>query len=169
MMLKTRLENQLKTIRGISEQALSVFTRPEQWTHQVHDQANHALWFVGHLGTVDDFMIHGLAPERASVPQGYREKFAMGSRPSCDPAAYPPVDEVLAFMRERRETLLAVLAGLDEEALAKPAPAGVPPFVTDVASMFESAVWHEALHLGQVTVARRQLGNPPMADAPPRA
>ncbi len=42
MTLKERLANQLHVIRGISEQVLSVFTTPQQWTHQVHEQANHA-------------------------------------------------------------------------------------------------------------------------------
>ena len=161
---KERIENQLKLIRGISEQMLSVFTTPEEWTHRVHDRANHPLWFAGHVGSVDDFLMTAVAPERNSVPDGYREKFGMGSRPTSDPADYPPVEEVLAFWRGRRTALLEVLAGLTEEDLPKPCPEGVPEIMTDVASLFEAAVWHEAVHLGQVTVARRHLGHPPMVD-----
>jgi hypothetical protein len=163
--LKDRLESQLKLIRGISEQMLSAFQTPEQWTHQVHDEANHALWFAGHMGTVDNFMLRAVAPGQAGQPEGYQEKFGMGSRPTSDPADYPPVEEVLAFMRDRREKLLGVLAGLSEEDFAKPAPEGTPEFMPDVGSIFEAAVWHEAMHLGQVTIARRHLGHPPMAGA----
>jgi uncharacterized damage-inducible protein DinB len=169
MSLKGRLESQLKLIRGISEGMLAVFTAPEHWTHQVHDQANHALWFAGHIGTVDNFMIGHLAPEKSSLKEGYREKFGMGSRPTSNPADYPAADDVLAFMRERRQALLEVLAALDEKDLEQPAPEGLPEMISDVASLFETAVWHEALHLGQVTVARRQLGHPPMVDAPPQS
>ncbi|MBN2474466.1 MAG: DinB family protein [Pirellulales bacterium] len=164
MSVRTRLKGQLATIRGITEKLLSVFTTPEQWTHQVHDQANHALWFVGHIGTVDDFLIQRLAPEKTAVADEYRRMFGMGSRPTPNPADYPPTEEVLAFMRQQRETLLEILAGLSEDDMDRPTPDGTPEFMPDVASLFEAAVWHEALHLGQVTVARRHLGNPPMVD-----
>ena len=167
MPLNKRLENQLKVVRGIAEQMLAVFETPEQWTHQVHDQANHALWFVGHIGTVDDFMLRMAGSEKSSVPDGYREKFALGSQPTANAADYPPVEEVLAYWRRQRETLLATLAELSDDDLAKPAPAGGPGFITDVASIFESAVWHEAMHLGQVTVARRALGHAPLAGGKP--
>ncbi|MFZ5833432.1 MAG: DinB family protein [Planctomycetota bacterium] len=169
MQVKQRLEQQLRTVRGISEQALSVFTSPADWTFQPHPQANHALWFVGHIGMVDNFMASRIDPARVDSPAGYREKFGMGSRPSGNPADYPPVEEALAFFRARRAVVMELLAGLSDEDLAKPLPPGGPSFMTDVASVFESAAWHEALHLGQVTVARRALGHAPMADMPPRA
>ena len=166
MELKTRIAQQLKTIRGITEQMLAAFETPQQWTHQVHHQANHALWFAGHVATVDDFLIHSLAPEKSAVPADYRAKFGMGSRPTAKPDDYPPVDEVREFMRQRRETLLQLLAELDEADLQRPSPEAAPDIMPDVGSMFEAAVWHEALHLGQVTVARRHLGHAPLVDAP---
>ncbi len=169
MSIKSRLKSQLNTIRGITEQTLSVFETPQQWTHKVHEQANHALWFAGHMGMMDEFLMRGLAPERTAATDDYREKFGMGSKPSSDPADYPPVEEVLAFMRERRATLLADLEEMDEARMEDPAPKETPPFMTDLASMFEAGVWHEALHLGQVTVARRDLGFAPMADSAPKA
>ncbi|MHC4401095.1 MAG: DinB family protein [Planctomycetota bacterium] len=166
---KSRVDRQLRTIREVSEQMLSAFETPDHWTHQVHDKANHALWFAGHLGTVDNFLISNVAPERAAMKAGYQEKFGMGSRPTSNPADYPDVDEVLDFMRERRGVLLEVLSGLTDDDMAKPTPDGAPDVMPDVGSMFELAVWHEALHLGQVTVARRDLGHPPVVDAPPPA
>ncbi len=168
MTLRERLANQLKAVREMSGQILSAFETREQWTHQVHDQANHALWFVGHVGTVDNFMLALVAPEKVQEKPGYREKFAMGSRPTSNPDDYPPADEVLEFMHERREAVLAALATLSDEDLAQPCPEGSPPFMTDRASAFEAIVWHEALHIGQVTVARRHLGHKPMVDMPPK-
>ena len=38
----------------------------------------------------------------------------------------------------------------------------------DFAAVFETAIWHEGLHCGQITVARRALGFPPLVDAPPK-
>jgi hypothetical protein len=65
-------------------------------------------------------------------------------------------------MRERRATLLNVLDGMSEEDLAKKTPNGAPDFLPDAASVFELAVWHEGQHSGQLTVARRALGHPPL-------
>ena len=71
------------------------------------------------------------------------------------------MEEVLAYMRERRAVLLELLADLSDEDLAKPTPEGAPEFLPDIGSVFETAVWHEGLHSGQLSVARRALGFPP--------
>src|SRR5438876_194417 len=106
MNLKERLICRLKTAREFSEKLLADFKTPEQWTHQVHPNSNHALWFAGHMGEVDNFAVGVLAPDKAKEPANYRDLFGMGSQPSNDPAKYPRPEEVLAFMRERRQTLL---------------------------------------------------------------
>ena len=167
MDLKSRVERQLRKVREVTETFLGAFQTPEQWTLQVHDKANHALWVAGHLGTVDNFLISLVAPEKAVDKAGYREKFGMGSRPTSNPADYPDPPEVLDFMRERRGVILEILTGLSDEAMAAPAPEGAPDVMPDVGSIFEMAVWHEALHAGQVSIARRALGHPPLVDAPP--
>lgn len=166
MDLRSRIERQLNKVREVTETLLSAFQTPEQWTFQVHDQANHALWVAGHLGTVDNFLVSRLAPGKAVANNEYQQKFGMGSRPTSDPVAYPSSGEVLGFMRERRRVMLGVLASLSDPDLAAPAPKGTPDVMPDVGSIFEMAVWHEALHLGQVTVARRALGVPPLVDGP---
>ena len=164
MSLKKRLQNQLKQSRGFSDGLLASFTTPEQWTHQVHPAANHALWFAGHIGVVDNSMIRMLAPDRADKRAEYQEKFGMGSTPSANPEDYPPVAEVLDYMRERRQTLVEILDSLSDGDFDKPTPKGAPDFLPDVGSVFQLVAWHEGLHSGQVTVARRALGNKPMSD-----
>jgi len=166
MDLKSRVERQLNKVREVTETFLSAFGTPEQWTLQVHDKANPPIWVAGHLATVDNFMISLLAPEKAVAKVEYQTKFGMGSRPTSDPADYPPPEEVLAFMRERRRTVLEILAGLSDDDMSKPTPEGTPGIMPDVGSIFELAVWHEAIHAGQVTVARRALGHEPLVDAP---
>ena len=162
MGLKDRLQRQLKSARQISEGMLKDFETPHQWTHQVHPNANHALWFVGHMGMTDNFFVSVISPERARAAEGYAEKFGMGSQPTSNPADYPPPPEVLEFMRERRQALLDVLAGLTEEDLAKKTKEGTPEFLPDYGAVFEAAIWHEGLHTGQISVARRSLGKAPM-------
>jgi hypothetical protein len=166
MDVKSRVKRQLKKVREVTETLLSAFETPEQWTLRVHDEANHPLWLAGHLGTVDNFMIALLAPEKAVANEDYRKKFGMGSRPTSDPAAYPEPAEVLEFMRERRRVLLEILAGLSDDDMSKSPPQGTPEIMPDVGSIFEVAVWHEALHAGQITVARRALGFAPLVDSP---
>ena len=90
----------------------------------------------------------------------------MGSRPSNELSDYPATDEVLARMREQRETLLAVLDSLNEEDLGKPTPEGAPDFLGDYGSVFEMAIWHEGLHSGQLSSSRRALGYEPVDQGP---
>jgi hypothetical protein len=166
MELRPRLERQIQSARGVSEKYFEAFKTPQQWTHQVHPQANHALWVAGHLGMVDNFMISMIAPDRVKPVEKYAALFGMGSHPTSNAADYPPADEVLAFMRERRGVVLELLAGLSEADLAKPVPPGAPPIIQDIGSIFEAIVWHEGLHSGQVSIARRALGFAPLVDRP---
>ncbi len=162
MNVKMRLKSQLEKVRALTESLLKAFQTPEEWTYQVDATANHALWFVGHISTVDNFFISLLAPNEVRDHDGYRELFGIGSQPVSDPSAYPPVEEVLAYWRERRQTLLKVLDAMSEEDLARSVPDGSPAMWTDFASVLETAIWHETLHAGQVSVARKALGHAPL-------
>jgi hypothetical protein len=114
------------------------------------------------MATVDNFFLSLVAPDKVRPLADFQAKFGMGSQPTSDPAAYPPPESVVTAMRERREALLAALDAMSEEDLAKKTPQGAPEFLPDVASVFEMAVWHEGQHSGQLTVARRALGYPPL-------
>jgi hypothetical protein len=162
MELKERLKRRLVEARQMSEKLLADFQSPEQWTHQVGPTCNHALWFVGHMAQTDNFFISVIAPEKMKVIEGLREKFGMGSQPTNRPEDYPPPAQVLATMRERREALLGILDGLSDEDLATKTPPGSPDFLPDLASVFETAVWHEGLHSGQLSLIRRSLGYKPL-------
>lgn len=159
---KQRLRQQLTRAREFSEQLLAAFKTPECWVHQVHPRANHPLWFAGHMGVVDNFMISLVAPERIAPRPEFQERFGVGSQPSARLADYPPVEEVLAYMRERRAALLEILDHLTDEDLSRPTPKGAPDFLSDFGAVFQAAAWHEGLHTGQVSVVHRALGNPPL-------
>ena len=152
----------LRQGRGFSEKLLADFQTPEQWTHQVFSNANHALWFAGHMGVSDNFFVSLIAPDRGAPQAAYREAFGPGSTPTSDPADYPPVPDVLAYMRERRSVLEELLEGMTDEDLERATPDGTPDMWPNYRSVLEMAIWHEALHAGQVSVARRSLGSPPV-------
>lgn len=160
MSTKECLNRQLIAARKMTEKLLADFKTPEQWTKQVASQCNHALWFAGHMAHTDNFMISIVAPSLSRKVEGFAERFGTGSIPTPRPEDYPPPQEVIAAMRERREKLISVLQTLSEEDLAKPTPKGTPEFIPDYASVFETVVWHEGLHSGQLTVLRKVLGLP---------
>jgi uncharacterized damage-inducible protein DinB len=164
MKLADRLIAQLRVVRDTAEQMLKAFQAPDEWTHQVAPGTNHALWFAGHMATGDNWLIHLLAPDRAKPMDDWNLIFSMGSKPTDNPDAYPPPTEVLDAMRERRATVIEILGSMSDQQLSAPAPEDMPGFVTDVASLVELTIWHEAMHLGQVSVVRRALGNAPLFD-----
>ena len=166
MEMKCRLKNLLLQVRKTSEGLLKDFHSPQEWVHQVDPSANHALWFAGHMGTVDNFFLSVVAPDQVKEMGKNNELFGMGSKPTSNPEDYPSPEEVLSTMRERRETLLQVLDGFTDEDLAKSTPQGTPEMWPDYVSLFETAVWHESLHAGQVSIARKSLGNEPLLSAP---
>jgi uncharacterized damage-inducible protein DinB len=162
MELKQHLHRQLVSVRQASERLLADFRTPEEWTFQVHPACNHALWFAGHMATVDNFFLSLIAPEKVRPISEFQSKFGMGSQPTNDPSVYPSAESVLEVMRERRSALLDTLDHMSDEDLARKTPDGAPEFLPDVSSVFELAVWHEGQHSGQLTVARRALGHPPL-------
>ena len=165
MSLQQRLERQLHSTRQLSEQLLADFKTPQEWVHQVHPGCNHALWFAGHMANTDNFLLSLVAPGSAASLEGWSGRFGMGSHPTDQPADYPPPEQVLATMRERRGKLLETLSRFSDEDLAQKTPAGAPEFLPDFASVFELAIWHEGLHAGQLSVARRALGHQPLVGA----
>ncbi|MBI3463339.1 MAG: DinB family protein [Planctomycetes bacterium] len=162
MGVKQRLYCQLKRARDYSEGLLAAFKSPQEWVHQVHPNANHALWFAGHMATSDNFFLSLVAPDKTDTKPQFQSCFGMGSQPTANLGDYPDPEEVLGYMRDRRRQLMQVLEGLGEDDLSRSLPQGAPDFLSDFASVFELAIWHEGLHSGQVSVARRSLGNAPL-------
>ncbi|QGJ72116.1 DinB family protein [Planctomycetales bacterium 10988] len=162
--MKEQYLQHLIQTREFTEKLLEVFQKEEDWIYQVHPEANHALWFIGHLAHTDDFFISLIEPEKKEDTFQATEMFGMGSQPVADLSAYPPIDEVRSRMKERREVLLDVLSSLTEEDLKKETPPGTPEFLKNYESVFQTAIWHEGMHSGQLTVTRRALGHPPIRD-----
>ena len=162
MSLKDRLQRQLVNVRQMSERMLADFKTPRDWVFQVHPNCNHALWFAGHMAHNDNFFLSLVAPDKARSMPEFNARFGMGSQPTGQPGDYPPPEAVLATMRERRQALLAALADMTDDDLARKLPAGTPGFLSDVGSVFELAIWHEGQHNGQLSVARRALGHKPL-------
>jgi len=162
MILKQRLMQQLINARQMSERMLADFKTPQQWTHQVQPGVNHALWFAGHMAISDNFFISLVDPSQSREMGESQRLFGVGSQPVNDPATYPPAQDVLEQMRERRRTLLSILENLSDDDLARKTPTGSPDFLADFGSVFGAAAWHEGVHTGQLSIARRAIGCEPL-------
>ncbi len=162
MNYKDRLQKQLDFSRKTSESFLASFQSPEEWVYQVHPAGKHALWFAGHMTMADNAFAGYIDPKfKRELPATFNPIFGMKSEPVSDASKYPPAAEVLGLMGECRAAFMAAVAELKEEELTKPLTGG-PPFLTDIASLLELAIWHEALHSGQISINRRALGHPPL-------
>ena len=108
------------------------------------------------------YYLNGGPIEWSDVNEAYGSLFGLGSQPTSNIDDYPAVDEVLAFMDGRRQRLLQVLEACGDEQLAVQTPEGAPEFMPDFASVFKTAIWHEGLHSGQLSLIRRSLGFEPL-------
>src|SRR5262245_52731759 len=151
---KEQIKWQLQTIRQFDEQFLPALKSPEDWTHQVFPGSNHALWVVGHLAMVDNNVLGKLFPDKSIPKHGWSERFGRQSKPSANPADYPPPDEVLAFFRNRRTCLLDAIDQLSQADLEQSVPPPVPPSIQDARQLFAYLSLHEGIHLRQVALCR---------------
>jgi uncharacterized damage-inducible protein DinB len=152
--------------RTFTERLLEAFTTRDDFLYQSHPQANHALWIVAHLALADNFFAARFRPEVGRKPDGWDQLFWFGSQLQTDPSVYPDHAEALAYLRDRREVLMKVFDEVTDDELLAPAPvagersplAGAP----NIGHAFLFVSRHEAIHGGQLTVARRGLGNAPL-------
>ena len=166
MDLKAHARFALGRSRRITEGVIAALKTEDDWFYQAHPQANFPLWIVGHLGLADNAFLSRFRPQLAKKPDGWDELFWFGSQPQSERTAYPSSADVMAYLRERRETLLKVLDEITDDELNAPAPAagerspiaGAPCF----GHIFLFAAVHEGMHAGQLTVAHRGLGHPPL-------
>lgn len=120
-------------------------------------KANHALWILGHIPTTDAQFMEGLGAER-SVPKEWDALFGYKSEIQDDLSKYPSVADVRAAFDGTRAALVSWFESMDDEALLKPMPEDWQTFAPTFAALMSSLAGHEALHAGQLTVIRRELG-----------
>lgn len=129
--------------------------------HQPVNLPNHPAWQVGHLTSVRVAVSRGLG-KPIDIDEAWLKRFARGSVPVADAAAYPGKEELMATFVRAQEHLEGVLAGLDEAVLDGPNPVErlrerlptVRHFVTFVLMV------HDGIHVGQLADWRRTEGLP---------
>ncbi|WP_425398776.1 DinB family protein [Aeoliella sp.] len=166
MDFKPHARHLLDTARQYTLKQLAQLTQPEDWVYRPTPNANHALWMVGHLAIADNRFATRFREATHNVPDGYEAMFWIGTECQSSLDAYPAVDEVRAYMDERRENLLRVLDEVTEEEIAAPLPAMDPasPMATapNLGHYFFYGAAHEMIHAGQLSVCCRGLGHAPL-------
>ena len=163
MNLKDRLRQGLEHSRGFAEKVFSEIGTEENWVKRPTEGANHALWIAGHLGYATNAFISFVDSSKAIKRSEFGALFGKGSQPKDSLSEYPTPGEIHEFWAERSMAFINLLGECSDEDLNRKVPQG-PAFMHDVAAVFQMAVWHEALHAGQLTVIHRMLGETPIAD-----
>jgi hypothetical protein len=127
---------------------------------------NHALWVMGHAACSEAGLIGMITGERDEVHR-WDALFDANSEPSSDASVYPPFEAVLSAFERLRAKTLALLDGLDEADLSKPA-AHVPEELRrdahfgTVGRVLLFTEVHQMSHFGQLADVRRALGRRPL-------
>lgn len=150
----------LNFARGQTDQLLEDIPE-DQFLHQPVEGGNHALWVMGHLAVSDEFLAGLYDGGAARLPETYDKLFGMGSKPTNDAAAYPPVAEVRQHLAATRRRVLAAVQAANDATLNSPLPDDIEGFASDRLAALFNIAWHEGLHAGQITTVRKSLGIAP--------
>jgi hypothetical protein len=116
-------------------------------------------WLIGHLTVTGDFARH-LCGAPALCPREWRGVFNPGTTPSHDPAAYPPLSELVerfnAVYSDLPNTVLA--ADTSSLSISNPYETARPGFPTAGDFVAYLVSGHLAYHLGQLTAWRAAAG-----------
>ena len=138
-------------------------TIPEdQLCHQPFPGANHALWIMGHVASVDAFLLQACGGPPDPQLEQLQPVFFMKSQPSPQLNDYPPAAQVRAWFQGTRKTVLDWFRSQNEEQLSTPLPEGLREIAPDRLSLIARLAIHEAGHGGQLTMIRKSLGLPPV-------
>ncbi|MGI9474153.1 MAG: DinB family protein [Rubripirellula sp.] len=157
MSLKEQLRHGLEHTRGFTDQVLSEIVDDNDWVRRPVPDANHALWIAGHLAFATNAFIGFVDPTRKDNANDGASLFGKGIQSVEDLNAYPKPGDVAQYLTERGRTFIELLS--ETEDFDRVVTEG-PAFMHDVGAVFQMAIWHEALHSGQLTVIHRMIGQP---------
>jgi uncharacterized damage-inducible protein DinB len=159
------LRNQLLAAFDWTDKAVDdLFTGipAEEFLHQPCPGANHALWTLGHLATVNQYFLKTLAGRDGTLFEKYKEMFFAKSQPMSDAASYPPLDVLRDYFKTSRAAFRSWVESLSDEQLTGPAPEEFKKFAPTLGNILMRLLWHEGMHYGQLTVIRKSLGLKPV-------
>jgi uncharacterized damage-inducible protein DinB len=134
----------------------------DKFVHQPCPGANHALWTLGHLATVNQYFLKALAGHDGTLFEKYKALFFAKSHPHPDVAHYPPISVIRDYFKTSRAAFRGWIESLNDERLAGPPPEDFQKFAPTLGNILMRLLWHEGMHYGQLTVIRKSLGLQPV-------
>jgi hypothetical protein len=133
-------------------------------TNAAPGAVNPPAYVIGHLAIANDFALQLLGQPNV-CPESWHEAFGPGSSPDRMKIGYPPKQELLEKVRLGHERVCAAAMAASADAMSKPQPL---PFLKDTPIMTVGDLvahlmtTHFAVHVGQLSLMRRQQGRPPL-------
>ncbi len=125
---------------------------------------NHILWELGHIVNGEDYLITWGCAGKERLPGEWDRKFGYHSKALPDAGEYPPLSEIQLALEKGRDRTKEYLDSLSVEELASP-PKNFPQAGTpSVLSVLVHFSLHESYHVGKISLLRKMLGLPSVAE-----
>lgn len=164
----SRLQYALHQIQTVRAYALPLVESlsPRDWFRQPAEGVTHLAWQVGHIAVAQYYLglvrIRGERPEDAQLitPDQLR-MWGKGSTPDPDPTNNPSPEATLTIFHRVYQQMLSEIRDLSDaqldETILKPHRL--------FTKKYDSLLWvahHEFIHVGQIALLRRLLGQAPL-------
>lgn len=150
--------NMYGTNDHLLSRALDGLSESEAW-HQPGD-ANPIAWIAGHMAVYRHLLASTLG---VGTELPWTASFKRTSQPERG-AGTPSLAEIRAALASASEPLMARLATLTDEELAKEAPMKVPTKDPSLRGLIAFFAYHESYHVGQIAYVKKWLGYPGIVD-----
>ncbi len=121
---------------------------------------NHPAWVLSHLSVYSPVLSGMLRGEAVEDPIDHPH--GRKSKPSANPSDYLPRDELVARYLSVHDDVASALSDADEGVFAE--PPGVERWAASMPTLYDVSVhltvYHESVHLGQLSAWRRAMGLP---------
>lgn len=137
---------------------------PEDLLHVLPGATNPPAYVLGHLAVCNDMTLR-ILQQPMLCPEGWVRSFGPGSNPEKMTIGYPSREELLGVLHRQFEAIVAALPGADAAGLDRPHSAGVlrGTAIETVGDLLAHLLTtHFALHVGQLSLMRRQRGRSPL-------
>lgn len=126
--------------------------------------ANPPAWVIGHLAVCTDYAA-GLLGLPMVCPKPWHKMFGPTGKPFAGAADYPPRVDMLAALKNGHERVTSALPNANPATLSAPHTLAIlagTPIKTNGELLSHLLTTHEAVHIGQLSAWRRQLGQGPL-------
>lgn len=141
-------------------------TPEEHWMHRPGGSGNHVMWTLGHLAWADDLVIASLGIDGGDgIPGGHDDwasRFAWKTGADPDRDRYPSRDTLLTALEDRRTRIRTWFTALPSERLDETPPDALDGWFPCLGMLPAAIAAHEAMHVGQFQVIRRELDLAPV-------